>query len=613
MLYYSKLQRDIHYAQVQRDQKHDELDGMSFIEYYKSNAKAANSYLPPKQNEADIRITSGITKEKVNTILSNLLNYEFEADIEAFDQDDEQVAEIGEVMEDMVKKSEKMESQDFDQKIEMIYKELLDQGSVCVEETQREYTLPRKIKGKMEDYTIKECSAELICGLDLYFGNIRQPFIEFQPYIVKRRLISRKEAKSLYGHLDRWKFVPDKASQILENGQVQNWVMFESEPGLVEEVKYMSKWDDDYQLLLNGVMMFPVTKDGAASLSDLIGVCEYPFAYAVLESIPNFVYGKSIPAKTKVDQAVYDEFVKMSLIKTRKSYMPPLANNSSTQLSRKIFDAGMITDGIKPEQLQEIGTNTGVTGPEFNMLQFLKSQINDKSVSSVMEGNTGNKNQSATEIATLQKQSMIKQGVSILSVTVLRRKMAWLRLQDIIENWTKETDTKLKVVNGILTQTPQYRSVNMPSNFDQGGTGMRSVEFTKQLPTSEQVLAEEEMVKMATGKNIKKHYIDPDQLRDAKLKWYIEVVPSPRETSELRKKMFMESIAQGMQLFGGPQAFNQEYLKGRFAQDNNMDKSKLFAEQQMGLPPGMPGQSQLGAQMMPQGPNRPSINTLQNS
>ena len=378
-LYYSKLQRDIRYAQVQRDQKHDEFDGMSFVEYYNSNQKSANSYLPPKLNEADVRITSGITKEKVSTILSNLLNYEFEPDIEAYDQDDEQISEIGEVMEDMLKKSEKIETPDFDLKVELIYQELLNQGAVGVEETQREYVLPRKGK---KDYTVKECSAELICGLDLYFGNIRQQFIELQPYIVKRRLISRQEAQSLYKHLPRFKNVPDKASQILENNQVQNWVMFESEPGLVEEVKYMSKWTDDYQLLLNGVMMFPVTKDGAASLSDLIGVCEYPIAYTVLDPIPNFAYGKSIPAKTKVDQAVYDEFVKMSLIKTRKSYMPPLANNSSTQLSRKIFDAGRITDGINPEQLQEIGTNTGVTAPEFNMLQFLKTQINDKSVSS---------------------------------------------------------------------------------------------------------------------------------------------------------------------------------------------------------------------------------------
>ena len=62
------------YAKNQRMNKWDELDGMDYVTYYDTNAKAGNSFNPPKQNQQDTRIVTGTTLEKENSLLNSLLH-----------------------------------------------------------------------------------------------------------------------------------------------------------------------------------------------------------------------------------------------------------------------------------------------------------------------------------------------------------------------------------------------------------------------------------------------------------------------------------------------------------------------------------------------------------
>ena len=103
-------------ARDQRDAKHPEFDDMTYMEWRESNVKARNAYLRPKQNEQDTRVVTGTTREKVNTFISYILNLNLEADIEAYDKEDILVEELGNMMEDLVRKSYKMESPDYSSK-----------------------------------------------------------------------------------------------------------------------------------------------------------------------------------------------------------------------------------------------------------------------------------------------------------------------------------------------------------------------------------------------------------------------------------------------------------------------------------------------------------------
>jgi hypothetical protein len=128
---YNKI-RELCYMRDDRDQIHPELDNMTYLEYYDNNRKKDLSFIPPKKNRADVRVVTGTTREKDTTLLSTLLNLNLEPNITAFDTDDMVVAELGDNMSDSVKKSREIEN--YDKKRPIIYREMISQGDVFVQE-----------------------------------------------------------------------------------------------------------------------------------------------------------------------------------------------------------------------------------------------------------------------------------------------------------------------------------------------------------------------------------------------------------------------------------------------------------------------------------------------
>lgn len=206
-------------ADTAKNGPHQELNDMTHQEYYDTNVKAANSYIPPKKNLEDTRIVTGTTEEKENTLISSILNYNLESNILAFDKDMLEVDELGKNMEDMIKKSRELEN--YDEKRVLIYKELMDQGSCFVEEQWvEENKVIKKLKNinwgdgidvkkiswdeKIEDGFIG-CQTRLIRGDKVYLGNIKEFQISKQPYLFTVDMLSYEEAKAIYGKWDRFK------------------------------------------------------------------------------------------------------------------------------------------------------------------------------------------------------------------------------------------------------------------------------------------------------------------------------------------------------------------------------------------------------------------------
>lgn len=623
----SKCISEMEKAKEQRDQSYAEFDDMNFLNYWESNARAANGYMPPKVDEQDVRVTTSTTYEKKNALLANILNLNLEPDIEAYNVKDQQLVELGQNMEDLVRKSRKVEFYD-DLKRTDIYNEFISQGWVCVEDRFNEYRFKgKKLDGEFDpksedgmkwrediDKYYGQCEAQLILGPNLYLGNIRESDIQKQPYVIVRRIMSRSEAESLYGKWFRWKNVPNEFQKLTNEEETDDlayndWTLEAFQKGFVEELRYFNRWTNDFQVFLNGMMMFPVYKNGTFPLSGINGQCKYPLAFSVAEKISNFAYGKSIPAKTKVDQALLDEMFKAVVIKTRKSYMPPLANNSGERLSKRIFWAGNITDDIDAEQIKEIGINQGVSPAEFNALQFMQGVISNKSVDPIMEGQSAGK-RTATEIEEMKKQSMISIGLTILGVVSLERQLAHLRVMNVITNWTKPMNNDLK--------KKIYQSFSIESDFEDGNKGVKEIEFSEELPSDMQVEAEENIKKMTTGKNYRKVYINPKTLKQMELTWFIEINPTQKTSNALRRAQFEETIQKMLALFAPLGKMpNIEYLSEKWAQHAELDPERIWQQQEQGLPmpqgpagpQGMP--NELGAQLSPSAPPRPSVNTLE--
>ena len=590
-----------------RDQAFDEFDGQSYLEYYESNSRAACSYIPPKKNAREVRIVTGTTESKIEAILSSLLNFNFEPNITAYDERNTEIAELGENTEALIRKSREIENPDWEVKKPMVYREALIQGTVFLEETMIEWQdLEKKLKKGMDwidgigmkqtweeskSKVHRECRVNLLAGPNVYLGNIKDFYMDSQPYVFVRTYITYEEAKSLFGEWSRFKHVPaiinsfaDKTESRLYN----DWSLLEQKPGFVEMIKYYDKPNNEFQIVLNGVLMLPQ----GFPLSTLLGRNVYPIIKGDIGPISKFfAYSRSFPARTKVDQEMLDEFYRLAIWKTRKSVAPSLANNTGKELTSKIFDPATITNGIDPNRLQEIGKNDGVSQAEFNMIGLIRETIDGKSVSPVFEGNQGQGNQTATEIVTLQKQSIQKLGGTVYGIMNMEEQMSWLRLYNVLNSWTQEQDKRVNKIRGRIES--EFMRVEIDDTLEDGSAGTRVINFTEELPSSSQIMARENLQR-GRGKKILEVYLNPKLLRDADINWKITIVPTEKEADALEQAQFTADIAEGAQLFGNPvfnQIYNGEYVKSVWAQKRKLDKDQLFAKQPMQMPGQVPGQT----------------------
>ena len=212
----------------------------------------------------------------------------------------------------------------------------------------------------------------------------------------------------------------------------------------------------------------------------------------------------------------------------------------------------------------------------------MKRIIDEKTVNPVMEGQAASKRQTAYELAELKKQSMMKMGIPLAGVMELEYQLNELRLYNVLENWTKVEDTTVDTVKNALVKL--YKTVTLDTEFENGQKGIERIEFTtepdKLNRTSEQIMGLEDMHEAETGMPTRVFYINPELLRSIKYNWFITIVPTEMETTELRRVLFFDSIQQMASIFG-LQSMNMEHLKERAASLIKEDPNKLFLRQPM--------------------------------
>lgn len=633
------IQIDADHAATQKQQRYIELDDMDYETWYVKAKKASQAYIRPKENEEDVKVVTGTTREKGNTIVSMLLGYNLECDITAFDEDDNENRELGDAMEKMVRKSRELELPRYDVKKPLIYNELVYQGNAFVRESWDEYSMPEKELEKMEwsekveldkikwkeriDKVYAFCNTTLLTGLEVYPGNIRQYFMELQPYVITRKVITYSEAKSMFSGWERFKYVSDMFTpntDLERNINYDDYQMIETEVKLVEFVQYYNKWTNTYQILLNGTLMLPV----GFPMSAITGVCEYPISKGDGEMIsPNFFFSRGIGAKTKMDQAILDEMFKMMIIKTRKSYKPPLANKGNYDIGPSVYMPGKIFKNIDPDKLKPIGDNLGVTPAEFDMTRFVKEIIDGKSISPIMEGQAPDRQVTARQIIEQKQQSMMKLGGIMLGILNLEQRMAWMRIYNILRHWTDVIDTRISGVKGGVEN--MYRTISVEDTLENGRKGEKIIDFTENIPTDEQVLAEEDLLSDIRNKPVRKVYIHPKMLRNLKYKWNVLIVPTEKNSDHLKAAVFEEFLTKVFTLFlPVGKVPNIDYLADRFAQVNNEDADQVWQqtspEQQaiqgiMGPVPTIDNQQQglVTSQMTPNKETKPSLNAMLNT
>jgi len=584
-------------ARDNREMPHPEFDDMTYTQYYDSNKRADMAYNTAKLNKADTKIVTGYTREKDTTLLSTLLGYDFQPDITVYNNQELVISELGNNMEDVVKKSRELE--DWVDKRQLVYRELIAQGDVFVEEVWQCQYIPEiedegnwkpgdkisdaNFNTKFNSRKMERAEVRLHQSKNVYLGNFWETDYSKQDMVFTYEIISRDVAYATYGTWDRWENVPDQVDNTISpndlGGTYKDWSLLTVQKGFVGVLKIQQKFKNKYQIILNGVMMLPCNYP----LTAISPYGEYTIRHAGLERINGCAYGKGQPSKTKVDQAVHDKFLRLMILREEQAGAPPMGYTGRKVLSSDIYMPGKITNNLREGALFPIlPPSTGLNSADFSMYQLIKQMMDDKTINATFSGQAPDQQATLGQLQQEKQQQLIKLGINFDAIKNLERTLVWARIGNIIMNYAKPTDNK------VVDKSPDeqvlenvYRTFSVETTLENGQTGIKEFEFTdKEFLDMREQQAEEEGLSEYYGKPVKKIYFNgPAFITLLKYRWIVNIIATEANSDSIEKQEFVNNVREAKEIFG-PDSVNDGYAKEKFAIKIGEDPTKFFVPQE---------------------------------
>jgi hypothetical protein len=580
-------------ARDERERPHNEFDGATYSQNYDTNKKADMSFIPPKLNKDDKRIVTGITREKDNTLLSALLSFNFKADITAYDNTEMIFPQLGNNMEDLVVKSRELEQ--WEKLRPLLYRELIAQGDVFWEDIWECVYTPEfeneskwkpgmkiseaKFKKNLVPNKFERAAVKLHPGKNVYVSNFFEMDHKKQGTVFTYEVMDRDVAQAIYGKWDRWDSVPyqvDNTTVPVENndGTYGDWNLISVNKDQVGVLKIQQKFANRYMIMLNGVMMLPYN----FPLSEVSPDGECTIKHNVLEGIVGCAYGKGQPAKTKVDQAVHDEFLKLLIIGEEQSRKPPMGTRSKRVFGPNIFSPGKINNNMKEGDLFSIlPPNSGLNAADFSMYQLIKTMIDDKTINATFSGEQPSTQVTATQVASERQQQLLKLGLNFDAIKSLEKELCWARIGNLIMHYSKPVDSKADKDNQTIEDI--YAQFSMETTLPDGRKGIKMFKFTdKDFPEVQEQIAQEDELTDYYQKPVRLVYFNgPEFIKLLKYRWVINITPTQDTNDQIESELFVGKIKSAQEIFG-PESLNYEYLKERYALNAKEDPSKFFLD-----------------------------------
>lgn len=565
-----------------RESPHPQFDGMGYMKYNETNEMADISYIVPKKNKFDTRVTSGITHEKDSSILSLIENFKFEPQLTIFYKDKE-MPELSTSMTAWLRKTRDLDH--YDEKRPINYRQLIVQGTAFAQVKHVcKYTPNKVITTDNGDYTdldgikwedmgyrkqFEGTVCDLVDGKKVFLEDFYQQDIRKQVGIYTVEYIPREIVESVWQFSPRWKNVPKKCApngtigaMITQGSIYSDWFFLTLDFDKVEVIQAIRPFENRYQIYLNGIPMlkagFPLTAVSPSGLSFL--------AKGDIDPMNMCAYSKGIPAKTKMDQALYDAINRIALIKFEQSAFPPTGNNSGRTLSPDIFMPSKITRNLRKEDLSILTENQGLTPGDFGFMKMVKENLDNKSITALLENGQQQKDMTLGQYLDAQKRQLIKIGGIFDGVINWEKQIAHLTLMDCLYN------------------APNYKdNIPIKDTFENGSKGTRVLRFkSPNTSTPDDLHMEELGYQKETGQDVRYIDMDPHQLRamvnNPDYYFYWEIVPVDKNNDKITQAFFVQMITQAANLFG-IDSLKVQNLKQRYAQVMGEQFDDLFLNQ----------------------------------
>lgn len=588
-----------------------QFDGMGYMRYNETNEMADISYLMPKKNKGDSRITSGITHEKDSSLVSFFLNLNFEGNVIVYYKG-KTMDELGTALTHLVRNSREQEF--YDQKRPQFYRNNVCQGtSFALEQYVEEWKPDKAIVGEVDALALDKvewvdkgykrvmcgCQSSLIDGKKVFMENIREPDIQKQnTYLVE--YIPREQLQAIFGQTEMWKYVPymvtPSATSLgtLATGSIySDWIWGEIDYNKCESVRVYRPYEQRFAWYINGVpMLKPKFPLKAVSPSGLV-----PIAKGDQDLMNMFAYSKSIPAKMKIDQTVFDELLQNMLIKSRQSTFVPRVNNTDRILTPDMFLGGRTIANIDTKSIEPLIENPGITQSDFSFYELFKKHMDDKSIGAILEGSQGgSEGMTLGQYMDEQKKQMIKLGGSIDGIINWETQMLRLRTLNLLAHPSGFDDEG------------NYKDIPVAGTMFDGSSGTNVLKFDNQnIRSPYDIFDQQNEEKDETGEAVEYTYLNPDLMKQMldDPDYYIcyEVVPVDKNNDKLTQLMFVQMIQTAAELFG-MDSLQVDKLKKRYAAKMGEQFDDIFlSAQELQLKQQQAQQAAMAAGQDPNNPN----------
>lgn len=603
-------------AYEQRESQSIHLDGLGYYQDYQLNQQAANTYLRPKKNDDEVRVNTGTTEKKTETVWNELLKMTWDIEVRAFDQKDTPLVRLGESFSSVIERTNEIEKED-DLWGAAILEGLTQRRVFLKEVWDNGVVRDKRAGGSVHNRQLAKAKKRIVSGLKVFLGDESLPWYRFndQPYIIEYDCVHWKEAERLYRYQEdgkenpMWKFVGKGNNDAFGGIFGMRFGLLQDDE--VEILRYSSYPDDEKMDLVNGV---PMDKVGTKLPWEYEGynMRQFGLKPMALDS----ALSKPLTASAKTLQSLDNETIRLMIRKFRQTLEPPKGVPVGKVFSKDIFSPAAMTQGIKKDDIFDLVNHNGVTPSEFQMFELIESKVEEMiGASSQQQGLEKAGQQTAFEVQQLQKNFATQLGNAVLMCIVMKREMSYLRLFNLIEHAkepvTKKLDPVSKKVNSVYMSFTKQNT-----DLGNGRMGNKEVMFTDQSfddfsPEMKDLYEEEDEAKKL-GKDFRRFFINIEELLEIPIQWFISVTQGFKDSNNLDKVIFKDTLADAVavsQIAGRPlagDALVQEF--GQIHKKRDWFQSEAPPQIMAGM--GLGEQSPQAAQMKPKPMAKPGVNTL---
>lgn len=431
-------------AEQQRTTTLREFDNLDFYKFLNICSDRYNENTPVRSPDPVDSWKSDtirpLTRNKVRDMAAQATATILYPFVEAHNDDDMEDKALAIVMADIVE--DILEKDDYTEKIIDIAIDLLTKPLAIVK--QGFYEHMKTVKELKEDgsYKKKEVLDHIYSGFrlyiipteNLYLGNIYEPNLQKQPYVIEHNLITYSSAKAKYGNLPAFKYVTTgmRAFCDFENRTFFNQEIKGMDPQMVEEVIFMDVQNDLELTAIGGVL---IHEDPERPIQQNRDDKLYPYAVNGFERFHNkFAYYRPLVWNLKNIQDELDIMHRMTIDGTFLRLMPPLAVYGEESMDNTVIVPGNLIPLEDPDsKITPIQSGFDI-GAGWSAVSAFEQNAAATSTSDQSGGNPLSKEATKFEISTLEQNAATKLGLFGKRLSFMVRDIGRLIVPSVLEH-----------------------------------------------------------------------------------------------------------------------------------------------------------------------------------